>query len=59
MLTEIKEFVKVHFHDIILFITVVLLILLSFAIGYIVAKYQLKDPIQIINPTRTPLEVFK
>ncbi len=51
MLTEIKEFVKGHFNDIILFVIVVLLILMAFAVGYIVAKYQLKEPMQIINPT--------
>jgi len=49
MLSEIKEFVKGHFNDIMLFIIVVLLILLAFAVGYIVAKYQLKEPLQIIN----------
>ena len=47
MLAEIRDFVKAHFYDIILFIIVALLILLSFAIGYITAKYQSKEPIQI------------
>ncbi len=51
MLPEINEFVKAHFYDIILFVIVVLLILLAFAVGYIIAKYQLKEPMQIINPT--------
>lgn len=49
MLSEIKEFVKARFNDIMLFIIVVLLILLAFAAGYITAKYQSKEPIQIIN----------
>jgi hypothetical protein len=49
MLAEIKEFVKAHFNDIILFIIVILLVLFSFAGGYIIAKYQTKEPIQILN----------
>ncbi len=47
MLSEIKDFVKAHFYDIILFIIVALLILLAFSAGYITAKYQNKEPIQI------------
>lgn len=47
MLSEIKDFVKAHINDIILFIVVVLLIMLSFAFGYISAKYQQKEPIKI------------
>ncbi len=47
MLTKIFEFVKAHFNDIILIIIVALLIMLSFASGYIVAKYQSKTPVQI------------
>ena len=47
MLSKIKDFVKVHFNDIMLIIVVALLILLSFASGFIIAKYQLKQPIQI------------
>lgn len=50
MLSEIKGFVKGNFSDIMLFIIVMLLILLAFSAGYIVAKYQLKTPIQVINP---------
>ncbi len=49
MINQIKDFVKAHFNDIMLFIIVMLLILLAFASGYIVAKYQLKTPIEIIN----------
>lgn len=47
MLAEIRDFVKAHFSDIILFIIVTLLVLLAFGAGYITAKYQLKTPIQI------------
>lgn len=49
MLAKIKDFVKLHFSDIILFIVIILLIMLSFSAGYITAKYQTKEPIQIIN----------
>lgn len=47
MLTKIKEFVKNHQSDIILLIGVVLISLLSFALGYITAKQQGKEPIRI------------
>jgi len=46
MLTRIKEFVKIYQEEIILFIGVVLISLLSFAAGYIAAKQQEKEPIQ-------------
>jgi len=49
MLSKIKDFVKDKFYDIILFVIVALLIMLAFAAGYITAKYQLKEPIQIQN----------
>jgi len=49
MLSDIREFVKAHLYDIILFIIVALLFLLAFAAGYITAQYQMKEPIQIIN----------
>ena len=49
ILTKILAFVKSHFNDIILFIIVALLILLAFAAGYLMAKYQIKNPIQILN----------
>jgi len=49
MIENIRNFIKVHFSDIILFTIVALLILLSFAMGYITAKYQSKNPIQIEN----------
>ena len=47
MIAKISNFVKAHFNDIILIIVVVLLILLSFASGFIIAKEQQKQPIQI------------
>ncbi len=47
MLTKISEFVKAHFYDIILFIIIALLLMLSFSLGYIAAKYQNKEPIQV------------
>ena len=47
MLTKIKQFVKIHQSDIILLIGVILISLLSFAIGYIVVKEQEKEPLRI------------
>lgn len=47
MLTKIKEFVKTYQADIILVIGVILISLLSFAMGYIVAKQQDKEPIRL------------
>lgn len=47
MLAKIKEFVKTYQADIILVIGVILISLLSFAMGYIVAKQQEKEPIRI------------
>jgi hypothetical protein len=52
MLSKIIQFVKKYQADIILFIGVILISLLSFAAGYIVAKQQEKEPlrIEIKNP---------
>ena len=47
ILAKIFAFVKSHFSDIMLFIIIVLLVLLSFAIGYITAKYGLRENIKI------------
>lgn len=47
ILSKIIDYVKSHFNDIMLFIIVVLLVLLAYAAGYITAKYQAKQPIQI------------
>jgi len=46
MLSKIVQFVKDHQEDIILVIGVILISLLSFAMGYIVAKQE-KEPIRI------------
>mgnify|MGYP005841617653 CR=1 FL=1 len=46
MLAKIKQFVKTYQADIILVIGVILISLLSFAMGYIMAKQQEKEPIQ-------------
>jgi len=45
ILSKIKKFVKEHQADIILVIGVVLISLLSFALGYIVAREQEKTPL--------------
>jgi hypothetical protein len=49
MFNKLKDFLKNHQNDIILLVGVVLISLLSFAMGYIVAKQQAKEPIQIEN----------
>jgi len=45
MLPKIAKFVKEHQSDIILFIAVFLIVLLSFALGYLSAKMEDKQPI--------------
>jgi len=47
MLSNIKQFVKENRVDIILIIGVILISLLSFAIGYIIGKTNEKEPIEI------------
>jgi predicted negative regulator of RcsB-dependent stress response len=47
MLTRIKDFVKENQDDIILFIGVVLISLFCFALGFITAKQQDKEPIKV------------
>jgi len=47
MLSKIIQFVKRYQEDIILVIGVILISLLSFAAGYIMAKQQEKEPIRI------------
>jgi len=47
MLSKVTTFVKIYKADIILAVGVMLISLLSFAVGYIVAKEQLKQPITI------------
>lgn len=46
MLSRVIQFVKEHQSDIILLIGVILISLLSFATGYIVAKTQEKEPLR-------------
>ncbi len=46
MISEIIKLVKKHKTDIILTICIVLISLFSFAMGYIVAKYQGRESIQ-------------
>jgi len=50
MLTKAKEFVQQYQEEVILFIGVVLIALLSFAVGYVTAKLQEKAPLQIEAP---------
>lgn len=47
ILAKIQGFVKSRFSDIIIFIIVALLIMLSFAVGFITARYIEKEPIKI------------
>jgi len=54
---KIKVFIKEHLDDIVLLVGVILISLLSFAIGFIIAKQQEKEPIKIefrLQPTRHP-----
>ncbi|OGZ63616.1 MAG: hypothetical protein A3A98_02775 [Candidatus Staskawiczbacteria bacterium RIFCSPLOWO2_01_FULL_40_39] len=50
MLSKFLSFVKVNLNNIILAVIVMLLVLFSFASGYIIAKYQDREPIIIENP---------
>ncbi len=50
ILTKIQEFVKVQLNTITLIVLIMLLVLFSFACGYIIAKYQNIKPIQIQQP---------
>jgi len=49
ILAKIKQFVNDNFSNLILFIIVILLVMLAFALGYICAKYQTRLPITINN----------
>jgi hypothetical protein len=46
MFTKIKNFIKIHQSTILLIIGIILISLLSFAIGFILAKQQSKEPIK-------------
>ena len=47
MLTKLKDFVKIHFNDILIFMAIILISLFSFAMGYIISNYQEKELIKI------------
>lgn len=47
MLTDVKKIVKRHENDIIILIAVILVSLLSFALGYIIGELEEKEPINI------------
>lgn len=47
IVSKIKEFVKTHEASIVLGIGVVLVSLISFAVGYLAAREQLKEPMRI------------
>lgn len=47
MIAKLIEFVKQHQNDIILAIGVILISLISFAAGYLMAREQFKEPIHI------------
>lgn len=56
MILKIKEFIKENQDDIILIIGVILISLLSFAIGYLVCQHQMKQPLRF---EETGLRFFK
>lgn len=58
MIAKISNFVKAKFNDIMLVIVVMLLIFLSFAFGFIMAKYQQKPPIQIEEKQTTLWNIY-
>jgi hypothetical protein len=58
LLSKISNGVKKYQDDIILFIGVILISLLSFATGYIVAKQKEKEPIRIEYINHTPYSLL-
>jgi hypothetical protein len=48
MLSKILQFVKANADTVLLVIMVMLFVLFSFALGYIIATYQGKEPIVIV-----------
>ncbi len=50
MITKITTFVKKNYGDIVLFIAVILLSMISFSVGYIVAKMEEKEPLHFEEP---------
>ena len=55
MLAKIKDFVKNNQADIVLVIGVILISLLSFAMGYITAKVHEKEPLRFEKENRLEL----
>jgi len=55
---KLKQLIIKHQDDIILFIGVILISLLSFAAGYIVAKQKEKEPIHIEYINHTPYSLL-
>ena len=47
ILPHLTQFVKMHKNDIVLVVGIVLISLSSFAIGYLVAREDLRQPIEI------------
>jgi len=52
MLAKIRDFVKKHRANLILFLMVVLISLFSFAAGYITAKLSEKEPLKFEQVTK-------
>lgn len=46
MITNIKKFVKENIGDIVLFFSIILACMLSFSLGYIMAKIEEKQPLE-------------
>jgi hypothetical protein len=55
MKLKVNNFLNKYQKEILLFLIVVLLSLLSFALGYIVAKQELKEPLRIEKETTLKL----
>lgn len=59
MLSKLIQFVKTHENDVVLVVGVILISLLSFAMGYLSAKTQEKEPLQIEQSQTKPNLVLK
>ena len=55
MKLKVNNFLNKYQKEILLFLIVVLLSLLSFALGYIIAKQELKEPLRIEKETTLKL----
>lgn len=56
MLPKISEFVKTHIDTMILCSIIMLFVLFSFAVGYIIAKYQDREPIIIHQSSKIKIQ---